>query len=204
MAWLVLILWIVCILLTFLMRVALQKRRGWQTGLEDGTAEHSRNLADLAGKTGGSLALILGIVAAALQGAGLVDPVDALSGSGAQVLGLVTYAVGLTAAVGSQEAMGRSWRAMTGGPDAPVELVTGGVFGIVRNPIYSSFVVLQAGLVLVAPNWLAIVALAIQIAGAELLVRGSEEPHLIAVVGEPYEAYASRVGRFAPGIGRLR
>ena len=30
-----------------------------------------------------------------------------------------------------------------------------------------------------------------------------EEPHLIRTHGEPYLRWASRVGRFVPGLGRL-
>ena len=35
-------------------------------------------------------------------------------------------------------------------------------------------------------------------------VRAVEEPHLLATHGRAYADYAARVGRFVPGIGRLR
>jgi protein-S-isoprenylcysteine O-methyltransferase Ste14 len=38
----------------------------------------------------------------------------------------------------------------------------------------------------------------------ELQTRLIEEPYLGAIHGERYAAYAARVGRFLPGIGRLR
>jgi protein-S-isoprenylcysteine O-methyltransferase Ste14 len=37
----------------------------------------------------------------------------------------------------------------------------------------------------------------------ELQVRAVEEPYLIRSHGDAYRAYAARVGRFLPGIGRL-
>ena len=39
--------------------------------------------------------------------------------------------------------------------------------------------------------------------GLELQVRSVEEPYLLRTHGDAYRAYASRVGRFVPGIGRL-
>jgi protein-S-isoprenylcysteine O-methyltransferase Ste14 len=38
---------------------------------------------------------------------------------------------------------------------------------------------------------------------ADLHVRQVEEPHLTAAFGTDFTAYAGRVGRFVPGIGRL-
>lgn len=37
-----------------------------------------------------------------------------------------------------------------------------------------------------------------------LQTRLIEEPHLTRVHGKQYTVYAARVGRFLPGIGRLR
>jgi protein-S-isoprenylcysteine O-methyltransferase Ste14 len=37
----------------------------------------------------------------------------------------------------------------------------------------------------------------------ELQVRVVEEPYLLRTQDEPYAAYASRVGRFVPGVGRI-
>ena len=38
----------------------------------------------------------------------------------------------------------------------------------------------------------------------ELQTRLIEEPYLTRVHGEQYTVYAARVGRFLPGVGRLR
>ncbi len=58
------------------------------------------------------------------------------------------------------------------------------------------FVVLVPGVVSVA----AVLALVVAI---ELQVRLVEEPHLLRTHGDAYAAYAARVGRFIPGVGRL-
>ena len=42
------------------------------------------------------------------------------------------------------------------------------------------------------------------LAALELQVRVVEEPHLLRAHGGAYASYAARVGRFVPGVGRLR
>jgi len=99
--------------------------------------------------------------------------------------------------------MGASWRV---GVDVRerTELVTGGLFRFVRNPIFSAMLVALVGLALLVPNAVSLLALVSSFAGLEIQVRRVEEPHLLRVHGERYRAWAARTGRFAPGLGRLR
>lgn len=53
------------------------------------------------------------------------------------------------------------------------------------------------------PNIVALVGFVALVAALEVQTRAVEEPYLLAVHGETYAAYAARVGRFAPRIGRL-
>jgi protein-S-isoprenylcysteine O-methyltransferase Ste14 len=103
----------------------------------------------------------------------------------------------------AQFTMGDSWRI---GVDAEARtaLVTTGIFRTVRNPIFSAMILAVAGFVLLVPNVYALAALAVLLLGLELQVRGVEEPYLRAVHGEMYRAYATRAGRFLPGLGRER
>jgi protein-S-isoprenylcysteine O-methyltransferase Ste14 len=59
------------------------------------------------------------------------------------------------------------------------------------------------GLTLLVPNAIALAGLAMIITGSQLQVRLIEEPYLHRIHGASYHKYASRVGRFVPGIGRL-
>jgi len=99
--------------------------------------------------------------------------------------------------------MGASWRIGVDESER-TDLVTGGPFAIVRNPIYSGVIPLVLGLMLLAPNPVTIAAFAALVAAFEIQVRLVEEPHLLRAHPDAYRDYASRVGRFVPGVGLLR
>lgn len=148
-------------------------------------------------------ALTIGVVSPLLAAgmpssgvAGRIFPVVSL-------LGFVVALVGLVAAWRSQTAMGRSWRIGVD-PSAHTELVTGGAFAMVRNPIFTSMIIAQAGVTMMAPWWLSIVGLGLLVLACQLQVRLVEEPYLLAQHGTAYARYASRTGRFLPWLGYLK
>ena len=59
------------------------------------------------------------------------------------------------------------------------------------------------GVALLAANVVTLAGALLLVAALELQTRLVEEPYLAAVHGELYVAYAARVGRFAPSVGRL-
>jgi protein-S-isoprenylcysteine O-methyltransferase Ste14 len=59
------------------------------------------------------------------------------------------------------------------------------------------------GFTLMVPTWLSFVAIVVIAVALELQVRVVEEPYLVRTHGDEYRAYASRVGRFIPGVGRF-
>lgn len=87
-------------------------------------------------------------------------------------------------------------------PRANAPLVTGGVFGLVRSPIYSGLMLGGLGLALVGASvwhgvaWLALVLL--------LAAKARWEERMLVAQHPDYRAYGARVGRFIPGVGRLR
>ena len=117
--------------------------------------------------------------------------------------GVVLVFLGIAVTIGSQAAMGRSWRADVD-PDVRTELVTTGPFGLVRNPVFTGSAVTVVGLAFVVPNVVSLLLLVAFVAGLEIQVRLVEEPYLLRVHGDAYRAYAARTGRFVPGVGRLR
>jgi protein-S-isoprenylcysteine O-methyltransferase Ste14 len=108
---------------------------------------------------------------------------------------------GLVLTLFAQAQMGASWR--IGIDDRPTQLVTGGLFALSRNPIFSGMFLTLAGIVLIAPAPWPLTGGAAALVIVSLQVR-LEERHLLEIHGSAYMSYASRVGRFLPWLGRLR
>lgn len=144
---------------------------------------------------------IVGGVAAPIAGLAGLDPVGVLDESSIQWIGAVIAVVGIGATAAAQWQMGNSWRI---GVDTSERtgLVTSGVFGHVRNPIFSAMVVTAVGFTLMVGNVVAIVALVALLVALEVQVRFVEEPYLRSVHGSDYERYAAQAGRFLPRAGR--
>lgn len=88
--------------------------------------------------------------------------------------------------------------------DAPRELVSSGPFRYVRNPIMAAELVVIWGEALwFASAGILLYAAAIS-AGAHLVLLRVEEPELRERFGEAWDAYARRVPRWLPRLGRTR
>jgi protein-S-isoprenylcysteine O-methyltransferase Ste14 len=142
-----------------------------------------------------ALALLLGAVAPLLAATDLVTPLSWLTQPVTQVVGLMVALAGFAGVVAAQHAMGRSWRVGVD-PAERTALVTGGVFGQIRNPIFTAMITASVGLTAMVPNLLQLLALACLVAGAELQVRVVEESYLRRTHGIAYDRYAAIVSRF--------
>jgi protein-S-isoprenylcysteine O-methyltransferase Ste14 len=147
-----------------------------------------------------TVALLVGVAAPVADLAGL-DPL--VESTPLTVSGVALAVVGILLTLAAQLSMGDSWRIGVDESER-TDLVTDGAFSIVRNPIFSAMVVTAIGLTLMVPNVIAVTGLIALLVALELQVRGAEEPYLRTVHGNPYERYTQRVGRFVPGLGRLR
>ena len=84
--------------------------------------------------------------------------------------------------------------------DAP--LATNGVYAVVRNPIYTGLMSGGLGLVLIGSSLLHVV---VWVALVGLLAGKTRWEEQMLVAEHPaYSDYAARVGRFLPGVGRIR
>ena len=117
--------------------------------------------------------------------------------------GLGLMGGGLALALAAQWNMGAAWRIGVD-PSERTELVSGGLYRWVRNPIYSGMALFVAGQALVTPGPWAAAALTSLALGVEIQVRAVEEPYLAATHGPRFAEWAARAGRFAPFLGRAR
>jgi protein-S-isoprenylcysteine O-methyltransferase Ste14 len=125
---------------------------------------------------------------------------EPLDGAGVAVAGAVLAVAGIAVCVAAQFSMGDSWRI---GVDVNerTALVTAGIFGVVRNPIFSSMVLAAAGFGLLVPNGWSLTGFVLLLIGLVVQVRHVEEPYLRRTHGPAYDGYTAQAGRFLPGLG---
>lgn len=143
------------------------------------------------------LAQLLLLVALLVLPHGTVWPVNGF----VVATSVVFIVVGVTLAVRGSATLGP---ALTASPipreNAP--LATTGVYAVVRNPIYTGLMSVGLGLALIGSSflhvltWLALVGL--------LAGKARWEERMLVDEHPAYSEYAARVGRFLPGIGRIR
>ena len=200
MAELALILYLGYLALAFGLRTVIQLHKTGTTGFHGiggrpGTAEWMAGL-------GFAVALIVAGVAPVLALLNVIEPIATLDTDAVRAAGLVMTAAGIAATLYAQVAMGTSWRIGVA-PDERTQLITSGPFALVRNPFFSAMLPTVLGLVLLVPSPVAVFGLIGLVIALELQVRVVEEPYLLRAQGHDYSDYASRVGRFIPGVGRL-
>jgi protein-S-isoprenylcysteine O-methyltransferase Ste14 len=190
----------VYLLLAGAVRVAVSMRTTGKTGIVSLAGAPPIELL------GGSLfvaGIATGIASPVLVKNGSLEPIGWFDLAGLHAAGFGLVGIGIAGTFLAQMQMGSSWRIGVDEGER-TDLITGGLFSLVRNPIYSFMLIAWTGFALIVPSWLAFVSVLIGLVGLEIQVRLVEEPHMIRTQGEPYRAWASRVGRFLPGLGRLR
>jgi protein-S-isoprenylcysteine O-methyltransferase Ste14 len=186
--------------LTLFVRVAIQLVRTGRTGFI-GFARGAGPLGLLAAILfiGGMAMAIL-----AINGVrkGSLDMIGGLDVTWLEWVGVALAGIAGIAVFLAQIGMGASWRIGVNREER-TDLVTSGWFSVVRNPIYTAMIVGWFGFALLVPTWLGFAGAVLVAVGLEVQVRAVEEPYLMRTHGEAYRAYAARVGRFVPGLGRL-
>lgn len=150
-----------------------------------------------------AVALAVAVSAPILQLYNVITPIRALSAAWIHVAGIAIALLGIAATVYAQLEMGDSWRIGVDQRETTT-LVHTGVFGLVRNPIYTAMFTFGLGVALVTPNLVACLGFILLVVTIQLQVRRVEEPHLSRAHGDAYRSYTASVGRFVPGVGLIR
>jgi protein-S-isoprenylcysteine O-methyltransferase Ste14 len=185
-------------LLGFGWRSWLQYRRTGSTGFR-GVNGRVGSMEWFSG-VGFVVAMAAAFFAPVLQMTGVIAPLGFLHAPLIQLTGIALAVAGIAATVYAQVDMGDSWRIGVD-PAETTTLVRQGVFGMVRNPIFSAMLVFGLGIALVTPNVVAVAGFVLLAATIEGQVRVVEEPYLSSKHGETYRDYAASVGRFFPRVG---
>src|SRR6185369_14470472 len=175
--------YVLFLLIAFVLRAVIQVRRTGRTGFVSpsamvGAAE--RIVAVLF-----TAVLFAAAAAPALQLAGIVAPLAVLDRPLVHAIGLALGFGGIALTLWAQLGMGDSWRVGVDATERTV-LVTGGPFGMVRNPIFSAMLLAVAGLALLTPNVVALGAAIALLVAVEIQVRRVEEPYLERMHGDAY------------------
>jgi protein-S-isoprenylcysteine O-methyltransferase Ste14 len=178
----------------------LQYRRTGSTGFR-GVSGRIGSTEWIAG-AGFIVALAVAVSAPILQRVNVIEPPGFLQATSIQVTGMVVATAGTAGTVYAQLAMGDSWRIGVDEQESTA-LVRTGLFGQIRNPIYTAMITFSLGIALVTPNLVALVGFIMFVTALELQVRRVEEPYLMRTHGDAYRSYAAGVGRFVPRVGLI-
>ena len=118
-----------------------------------------------------------------------------LDGPLAQGLGVVALVLAGVCIVWGEASLGHSFRVAL--PESKQPLVTRGIYRFTRNPLALSVDLLALGVLLLAPSWLGLVSLVLNVAGYEWKIR-IEEAYLCGVHGAAYATYCAQTGRYLP------
>jgi protein-S-isoprenylcysteine O-methyltransferase Ste14 len=120
-----------------------------------------------------------------------------------QAVGLGLWALGIACAVWAARAIGRY--GAVSGVTVDHQLVSNGPYRFVRHPVYTAMIAVAVGTTLVFQSYLLLglaglfIAIHLWWAAAEEKLLSSSEG-----LGEGYQTYAARTGRFLPRVGRVR
>jgi protein-S-isoprenylcysteine O-methyltransferase Ste14 len=192
------------VVIVFGWRPWLQRRRHGTWGITLLRSQHrSQNVRD-------AFALVLfvllvgqGLVAAAWPDRlGGFRPSDGAMAGLQHVTGAIVLFGGIALLVAAVLDLGGSWRIGIEEDTRP-GLVTDGLYRICRNPIFAAILLIVAGYAVLLPTRLSLLLLLGTYIGIRQQV-SAEEAYLLRTYGESYRRYARQIGRFLPGLGKLR
>ncbi len=114
-------------------------------------------------------------------------------------LGLVVLIAALALFRVTHKQLGRNW-SVTLETRTRHELITDGLYGYVRHPMYSSFLPLAIAQALLLPNWVAGLSGIVGIAVLFFYRIDKEEALMTESFGDEYRAYMRRTARIVPWL----
>jgi putative Ca2+/H+ antiporter (TMEM165/GDT1 family) len=144
-----------------------------------------------------AVAVLLGLGAPLLVATDVVQPLALFDRPGWVAGGAAVLLLGTALVLAAQ-----AQRVLLTEQGADPVSATRGLHARVRNPGFTGLVVATAGLLLMVPTLLGVLAAVVMVVAVQVQVRAVREPVLAHRHGEAYAAYAARTGRFLPNPGR--
>jgi putative Ca2+/H+ antiporter (TMEM165/GDT1 family)/protein-S-isoprenylcysteine O-methyltransferase Ste14 len=144
-----------------------------------------------------ALAVLLGLGAPLLVATNVVQPIALFDEPGWVAGGAAVVLLGTALLLAAQ-----AQRVALQERGADPVSATRGLHARVRNPGLTGIVVATAGLLLMVPTLLGVLAAVLVVVAVQVQVRAVREPGLARRHGGAYESYASRTGRFLPRPGQ--
>ena len=147
-------------------------------------------------------AIVVGTIGVTLAPFSVTELWSQLDAAAAFMAALIVLSAGCVVTLVAQSEMGASWRIGVD-PSERTRLVTNGLFGWARNPMFTGMVAAAVGLALLVSTLLTAVSVVMLVVAVQVQVRRVEDPYLRdAMPGWPM--YAQRVvGRFVPRLGKI-
>jgi protein-S-isoprenylcysteine O-methyltransferase Ste14 len=158
---------------------------------------HSRSASERIGLAAATIGL--GVVPAVYVATGFPRQADYPAQAWAVILGVVVYAAALWLFHRSHKDLGRNWSITLEIRDQH-RLVSNGIYGLIRHPMYSSFWLMGLGQALLLPNWVGGLAGLAGFAVVYFLRVDKEERMMIETFGDEYRAYMARTKRIIPHL----
>lgn len=158
---------------------------------------HARSLSERAGLAIATIGL--GVVPGIHVATGFPRTLSYEPHLAALVIGAAVYAAALWLFRRSHRDLGRNW-SITLEIREEHRLVTGGVYALVRHPMYSAFWLMGLGQAFLIPNWVAGFAGLAGIFVLFFLRVAKEERMMLATFGDQYRDYMQRTKRIIPYV----
>jgi len=117
----------------------------------------------------------------------------------ALIVGVLCYGVGLWLFYRSHADLGTNW-SVTLQIREGHRLITEGVYGRIRHPMYTALFLYSLGQALVLPNWIAGPSYLVAFVILFVLRLRAEETMMLEEFGDEYASYMKRTKRLVPGV----
>lgn len=112
--------------------------------------------------------------------------------------GLLIYSIGLLTAIAARFQLGDNWANIeTGQVLRTQSVVSNGIYGCIRHPIYTGDLLLLLGLELALNSWL---VLGVAVLAPVVMLKAISEERMLSIELPGYDAYRQRSKRFIPFV----